>query len=131
MGFTEKIIEHLPGHPSAARMARTHVGSLCAGLRIKSREDAILLTSEIVTNAIQHANGPIRLTVIRLEDGLRVEVHDTTGGTPAVAHRGMMAENGRGLALLAALASDWGSSLSRPVGTGKTVWFEIHDPGIP
>lgn len=130
MSFTRKAVEHLPLHPRAARLARTHVDSFCAGLGVESREDAILLTSEVVTNAVQHADGPLTLTVIRRGGDLRVEVTDNTTRAPRVTRRGMLAEGGRGLALLAALASDWGTSMTHPLGTGKTVWFEINDARI-
>jgi anti-sigma regulatory factor (Ser/Thr protein kinase) len=131
LGLPRKVIEHLPLHPSAARLARTQVRSLCGGLRVETREDAILLTSEVVTNAVQHAAGPIILTVIRRGGDLRVEVQDATSSSPSVSRRGALAEGGRGLALLAALSSEWGTTSSHPHSTGKTVWFEINDASIP
>jgi anti-sigma regulatory factor (Ser/Thr protein kinase) len=88
----------------------------------ESISDAVLLTSEIVTNAIVHAGGVID-TVVRLSGGLlRVEVTDRDPNPPVRCHPARTEEGYRGIALVEAYAEDWGTDPS-PSGTGKTVWW--------
>ncbi|MCZ4124481.1 ATP-binding protein [Streptomyces sp. H39-S7] len=86
---------------------------------------AELLTSELVTNALQHTDEGAVLTAT-LSDGpvhrLRVEVHDHTARRPRLHPVGENATSGRGLLLVQALADSWGV---RSQGTGKVVWFEL------
>lgn len=86
---------------------------------------AELLTSELVTNALQHTENGAVLTAT-LSGGpahrLRVEVHDHTDRRPRPHLPGENATSGRGLLLVQALADSWGV---RSLGTGKVVWFEL------
>lgn len=75
------------------------------------RETAVLLTSEIVTNAVVHGAGPITMVVLESEAGARIEVTD--------------AEGGRGLLLVDRLADRWDHVLT---DAGLTVWFELDVP---
>ena len=83
---------------------------------------AVLLTSEVVTNAVEHAGGPLTVRAQCDDHVLRVEVIDAGSGVPqrAVVHEG--AVSGRGMHLLDALATRWST---RPVAGGKVVWFEL------
>ncbi|WP_344821416.1 PAS domain S-box protein [Actinocorallia longicatena] len=81
---------------------------------------ALLLTSEIVTNAIRHAQGPIRMRVHRTEHDLTVEVTDHSPLQPQPRRASDTDEAGRGLQLVEALADTWGT---RATNNGKTVWF--------
>ncbi|MEV5492598.1 SpoIIE family protein phosphatase [Streptomyces bobili] len=93
-------------------------------------DEAQLLLSEIVTNALVHADSEVDLRVRRYPDCLRVEVRDSDPH-PAinVGRPGEdQAESGRGMMIVAALASAWGNS---PNGRGKTVWFELPLAGTP
>ncbi|WP_371499276.1 ATP-binding protein [Kitasatospora sp. NBC_00374] len=98
------------------------------GLPEDTTETALLLLSELVTNACRHARVPSgRRVGIRciLRDGtLRVEVSDPGDGVPRPRRAGPDDESGRGLVLVAALATGWGTH-PRPSGPGKTVWFEL------
>lgn len=83
---------------------------------------AELLTSELVTNAVLHAGTPVHLTVSDEAEGLRVEVTDRSAGAPQRRRYSAEAATGRGLALVEALASAWGTRVAAP---GKTVWFTL------
>ncbi|TJZ99375.1 ATP-binding protein [Actinacidiphila oryziradicis] len=91
---------------------------------------AELLTSEVITNATQHAAGTAECVVrVRVNDGLlTVGVYDCAGGAPRVKHPASDAECGRGLGIVAALVADWGI---RPDGGGKEVFFALRVPPIP
>ncbi|MGW8395513.1 ATP-binding protein [Streptomyces lydicus] len=84
-------------------------------------EVATLLTSELVTNALVHAEGGAMVTA-RVGDRLRVEVRDCDGGRPEVQAPTTDGTSGRGLMLVRALADAWGI---RTDGFGKCVWFEL------
>ncbi|MDQ0845473.1 SpoIIE family protein phosphatase [Streptomyces sp. V1I6] len=97
-------------------------------------DDAVVLTSELVTNAVVHAGTSADVLCLRSEDGVRVEVADRyperevpiQGAGRAIAN--LDSENGRGLLLCAALASRWGVEYTP---THKTVWFQLDLPQRP
>ncbi len=132
--------------PAAAAAARRFVRETLCSWQLADRssrlvDDAVLLTSELVTNAIVHAGTPLQVSC-RL-DGGEVEVavsdrHPARGLGEMAAGAADDAErtSGRGLLLPAALASSWGVSYAR---TAKTVWFRMpvtdraaagQDPGL-
>ncbi|MEV5431924.1 SpoIIE family protein phosphatase [Streptomyces sp. NPDC052701] len=97
-------------------------------------DDAVVLTSELVTNAVVHAGTSADVLCLRSDDGVRIEVADrypereiplqgsaVTMGSPD-------REGGRGLQLCAALAGRWGVEYTP---THKTVWFNLDLPGRP
>ncbi|WP_431043415.1 ATP-binding protein [Streptomyces sp. P1-3] len=95
-------------------------------------DTAELLTSELVTNSVHHAEGPASIRVVRNGDkGVRVSVCDTNPQLPTLDvgwDDDADAENGRGIGLVAAFADDWGGCAIGPGvfgGGGKTVWFEL------
>jgi anti-sigma regulatory factor (Ser/Thr protein kinase) len=112
--------------PSAAR-ARTLAGRALREWNITHPEDVddiVLMVDELVTNAIVHGRGRVRLR-LRLDGAqLTVEVSDDDPAAPTPPRRapGVLewAEDGRGLLLVGTLASAFGT---RPDGPGKTVWF--------
>ena len=94
------------------------------------RDAAVLLTSELVANAVLHGAAPVTLLVHTDGRGqVRVEVTDADPRLPCapVPDTTEMGESGRGLQFVAALATAWGSAAG-PDGTGKTTWFELNDP---
>ncbi|WP_030903174.1 ATP-binding protein [Streptomyces sp. NRRL F-5126] len=120
----------LPSEPGAVRVARHDVRDTLRAWRLSpSVEDAaMLLVSELVTNSLTYAPGPIgmRLEIRALSDResvLLVEVSDQVPGAPVVQRApGPEDERGRGLQLVASSARRWGTRRGK---TGKTVWFEL------
>ncbi|MEU3748444.1 MULTISPECIES: SpoIIE family protein phosphatase [Streptomyces] len=83
-----------------------------------------LVASELVTNAIRYAGGPVVLRLIRAEK-LICEVSDGSGTQPRMRRAQATEEGGRGLFLIAQLTDRWGSRYTR---TGKTIWTEQSLP---
>ena len=86
--------------------------------------DALLATSELVSNALEHGHGALEvLARFSLERGLlRVEVSDSSCDGPRPREQLPSSLGGRGLHVVAAVSSDWGWM---PNDHGKTVWFEL------
>jgi PAS domain S-box-containing protein len=80
-----------------------------------------LIVSELVTNAIRHAKGPIQLRLIR-DQALICEVSDGSDTAPHLRRARTFDEGGRGLMLVAQLTQRWGT---RQTPHGKTIWAEV------
>lgn len=124
-GEVSVVLDPTPSAPRAARaLLREHAGA--SGLDDDVVEAAELAVSEVVTNALIHSGTAVRLDIRVTDDRLRVEVTD--GGTghadvrPAPRPRADDDVGGRGLLVVDALTSAWGSRRS---GEGTAVWFEI------
>lgn len=105
---------------AARRFAeRTMTGWSVDGERF---ETARLLVSELVANAVTHAETDVRLYLDLTPDRLRVEVRDGAEGQPRARHPRHDDPTGRGLMIVEALADRWGVE---PTPPGKTVWFEL------
>jgi signal transduction histidine kinase len=85
-------------------------------------DDAELIVSELVTNAIDADCGGAQLTVTVEAGVVRIEVEDDASGLPQPADAGSNDERGRGLAIVAALSTRWGYER---LGRGKRVWAEL------
>ena len=113
----------MPADPSSAAVARRFVRDALDGWGAAEFEDAaLLLTSELVTNALLHARSAPDLTVRLLDGRLRVSVADDVPAPPTLKRYGTDAATGRGLLLIESMASDWGSEAA---SDGKVVWFEL------
>ncbi|MFD8913340.1 SpoIIE family protein phosphatase [Streptomyces sp. NPDC059575] len=94
-------------------------------------DDAVVLTSELVTNAVVHAGTEAEVLCLRTEPGVRIEVSDRypEREVPLQSAHAVMGspdrEGGRGLQLCAALASRWGVEYT---STHKNVWFQLDLP---
>ena len=112
----------LPAAPAAAAKARRHVQATIYGWDVPVDPIvAVLLTSELVTNAIRYASRPISVRLM-LTDSLLCEVHDDDHHLPVLGNPCPMDESGRGILLVCRLARRWGVSR---IPTGKVVWFEL------
>ncbi|WP_309225697.1 ATP-binding protein [Quadrisphaera sp. INWT6] len=91
-------------------------------------DEAQLLVSELVTNAVRHGSPPITTEVgCRGQAGLHVRVTDGATSEPLVRTPAVDDVGGRGMLLVDLLSSAWGVE---PGSTGKAVWFELA-PGDP
>lgn len=109
---------------SEAKRARALVENVCEGLGSDFVSTAQLLTSELVTNAVQHGSGKIRLELRRLPHGLRVDVIDQSPTEPIPPAR-QANPTSRGLRVVNAFADRWGVV---PMHNAKSVWFSLHTP---
>jgi anti-sigma regulatory factor (Ser/Thr protein kinase) len=114
----------LAAGPAAAAEARSLVrAAICAWDIPVDVEAAVLLTSELVTNALMHEAGEaITLTIACVCGQLRVDVHDTSRSAPTLVTAPADAEAGRGLMLVASLSFDWGFHWTP---AGKAVYFTL------
>ena len=119
--------------PAAAAAARRFVRHILQSWDIAARtwdpgrlvDDAVLLTSELVTNAVVHAGTPLDVTCRLTSGELEVAVRDRHPARtlPDIPHAASTsAERGRGLLLPSVLASSWGVTYAR---TAKAVWFRM------
>jgi anti-anti-sigma factor len=127
--FVERVEVDLGSELSAASRARREVRQAAGTLLDEEMLDAaILLTSELVANAVIHprsTNGDsVQLRITCYEDGIRCEITDPGPGfDPANLGPRNPDTGGRGLLLVDALASRWGTA--RPEHSGFCVWFEL------
>lgn len=87
------------------------------------REIAVLLTSEIASNALRHGGALTQLEVIASGHQLHVEAADPSLSEPRVSHVDHQATSGRGMALVDSLSDKWG--VHQREGAGKIVWFDL------
>jgi hypothetical protein len=116
----------LTGGGECVSVARAWVRDLFAGWRMESHSElAELLASELVTNALRHAGGPVELQALLLDEIVTLAVRDSVAPLPRLRRVGEGDEGGRGLQLVSSLSSRWGS---RPTATGKVVWCDLPRP---
>jgi two-component sensor histidine kinase len=107
----------LPRASGSVRAARELVAIHGVGLSVRQLDDAGLMASELVTNALRHGRGAITIRITSGLDDVTVEVADEGHGDVAIAPA-PGASGGWGLRLVDALADAWGA------GHGSTrVWF--------
>jgi anti-sigma regulatory factor (Ser/Thr protein kinase) len=114
----------LAAGPAASAEARSQVrAAICAWDIPVDPSVAVLLTSELVTNAVAHeASETITLALVCSRSRLRVDVHDTSSSWPVLVDAAADAEAGRGLMLVATLSASWGVYRTP---AGKAVYFTL------
>ena len=85
-------------------------------------DDAVLLTSEVVTNAVKHGGAPVRLSIECDGSGIVIGVDDANPALPKTRRTDRRRHSGRGLVLVERLATEWGV---RRIDGGKRVWFRL------
>ncbi|MFC5721437.1 ATP-binding protein [Streptomyces gamaensis] len=142
----DRMSHPAPGHPCDTLSLPVSPRSAAAARRFSARlltewgldglaDDAALLLSEIVTNAVVHVpgtTGRIEVTLTRADGALLAQVTDSgpadecaDAGLPRCAQAGPDSENGRGMWLVEQIADRWGHHAS---GAGRTVWFVLTLP---
>jgi anti-sigma regulatory factor (Ser/Thr protein kinase) len=120
----------LTAGPAAAGEARSHVRAAIHAWHVPiDPYVAVLLTSELVTNAIKHKaddNDTVLLVITWAEDQMRIEVHDASRFEPLLVDAPPDAETGRGLMLVDSLSAEWGF---RKTAAGKAVYFTLAPQG--
>jgi len=129
----------LPHSYASVRLGRSRLAAdlLSRDLSALAVQDALLVATEILTNAVRHAPPlPTGLVLMSWElrgDCVRIEVTDggspdwlghalAAGGPGNIPRRASLAPGGRGMLIVDALCPDWGV---RPCGEGKTVWAGV------
>ncbi len=114
----------LTAGPAAPAQARCQVrAAIYAWNAPVDQAIAVLLTSELVTNAIKHTVGETVMLAVTCACGqFHVDVHDTSSSLPVVVDGSAGAETGRGLILVASLSTGWGYY---PTPAGKAVYFML------
>lgn len=117
-----------PADPGAVRTARSRVREVLSDWGLDGTVDvAVLLVSELVTNSLRYASGPIGVRMVLLSGGgLLVEVSDPLPDPPQERNATPDDEGGRGLQLVACSSRRWGTRRGK---SGKTVWFELSVAG--
>jgi anti-sigma regulatory factor (Ser/Thr protein kinase) len=118
----------IPGIPEHVSVTRAFIARTLAAVPRVDSDAATLLTSELVTNAIQHTDsgapgGTVTVVVIEVPEGVLVEVVDDGSADTPVVKGSWYAAEGQGLFLVQQLAARWGF-LRDPAGT--TVWFHLR-----
>ncbi len=128
--LSRRVDREFEGEAAAVRSARTFVESTLAAWELDEvAEVAVLLTSELSTNAVCHARTAFWVAVSCAPAELVVEVADGSDALPVTRPKVLRAEGGRGMQLVEGLARAWGAR--RVGGGGKVVWFELDLPGRP
>ncbi len=133
---SQERCEELPAPVSVRRARRVILDALTDWSLDELGDEAALLVSEVVTNSVLHAGSTIDLTILRKDEGIRVEVRDRSETMPSPRGYAGDSVTGRGLEILDLTAANWGAELS---AEGKVVWFELgtagavdgHADGVP
>jgi anti-sigma regulatory factor (Ser/Thr protein kinase) len=122
----------LQGSPASVAEARRFVAQALQAWHLDEVVDtALLLTSELATNAVLHARSTFAVLVARQGDKIRVDVLDSSPVPPLRRNNSLTAATGRGVGLVAALASEWGHTPSERLdGFVKGVWFTLPVSGV-
>jgi serine/threonine-protein kinase RsbW len=120
---TPLIAFTLPGTPYSVQMARSYIPAVLSDHALGDyTEDAVMVASELITNAITHANAPevsLELTCLEGSRGLAIVVTDPCPLPPVKRDPAADAVHGRGLQLVDALSARWGWQPRHP---GKAVY---------
>ena len=123
--MTSSSVATVPRSPESTARVRSLLWTTfacwdCDGERL---DDAALVLSELMGNAVRHADGDtVRVRLRRTDGVLRIAVEDGSPARPAPRQASLEDESGRGLLIVDALSHRWGW---RPLPTGKVVWADV------
>ncbi|WP_326550067.1 ATP-binding protein [Micromonospora sp. NBC_01813] len=121
--------EYLTPSSYSPGRARRLIDEACRSWQLGALVDeAMVIGSELVSNAVEHAGTELDITTTRLAGAIRISVRDRAPELPKPADRsvhGNLRGRGRGLAIIEALASDWGYA---GLSDGKAVWAALRLP---
>jgi anti-sigma regulatory factor (Ser/Thr protein kinase) len=114
-----------PAELASAAAARRFSASVLQSWELDALiSSAQLLISELVVNAVLHAESDVTVRLTRRPGAVRVEVADTSDARPEKRVVDPTEVTGRGLLIVDSLASSWGVD---PTADGKVVWFELTE----
>jgi anti-sigma regulatory factor (Ser/Thr protein kinase) len=114
--------------PTSASAARRFARAALRGLADEIVDAAVLMVSELATNAIEHAESEFVVRLTRDAAEVRIEVDDDGPGRPRVLAPGLADSSGRGVQIVEAMSRSWGVRSKPP---GKTVWFTLSTTATP
>jgi anti-sigma regulatory factor (Ser/Thr protein kinase) len=116
----------LPADATAAGLARRHLAAQHGEILVlaggTALDNALLLISELVANAVAHGTGSVYVAIHLDGTRLRLEVHDQSPDLPKQRVATLDDDNGRGLLIVDTLAAAWGT---RATPVGKAVWCDM------
>lgn len=128
--MTNEYLTSYPAEPASVAAVRAWVrgvlaDSLGVGRSSVVSDDVQLVVSELVTNSLHAGSSSLEVTVAIDDTYVRVGLADDAPGEPTPRRAEPRDAHGRGLAIVAALAADWGV---RRLGHGKEVWATVAIP---
>jgi anti-sigma regulatory factor (Ser/Thr protein kinase) len=111
-----------PNAPDGVRDARAFVADALRGVDPDALNAAVLMVSELATNAVVHTTSPFTVGIDRSDHEARISVTDGGAGIPRRRHAASTDTDGRGLGIVAAFAITWGVDQR---SDSKTVWFTV------
>ena len=106
----------------AALSARQFVISTLTTWGYQIDEAVMVMSSELIVNAVEHAKSNYEVRIVATSGHVRVAVRDWSVERPVVGNPSLDATSGRGLRMVSEYAPRWGVE---PADRGKSVWFEI------
>ena len=113
---------HFSHDPASVRKARTFVADAFGQASEEQRDRAVLITSELATNAVIHAESAFTVTTTTTAEEIHVAVTDAGGAVPHLRQPKQSELHGRGLLITNSLADRWGVEIR---SGGTTVWFVL------
>jgi anti-sigma regulatory factor (Ser/Thr protein kinase) len=113
---------HFSHDPVSVRKARTFVANVFSQASEEERDRAVLITSELATNAVIHADSDFTVTTTASAAEIHVAITDTGGAVPLLQSPDQSQLHGRGLLITNSLADRWGVEIQ---SGGTTVWFVL------
>ncbi len=121
---SHRIERSLPAQPMSVPLARSWAEGWLAGSQMPPDQTraALLVVSELVTNAVRQSDRPVRVRLDLADDSLSIEVFDSGHRMPALSAAALDSPDGRGLRVIDTLCDEWGV---REELEGKTIWGRL------